>query len=98
VTPARRETRVRDGLCRAPEGHRTPGCIGVGAKYTALAEPRVTFKIGGPAGSMPAWTPVSAGTTNDSLRIRCESGLVGAGATVWCVARADECPDDEAAA
>ena len=70
----------------------------MGAKCTALAEPRVTFKIGGPAGSMPAWTPVSAGTTNDSLRIRCESGLVGAGATVWCVARADECPDDEPAA
>jgi hypothetical protein len=44
VTPARRETLIRDGLHGAPEGRRTPGCIGVDAKCTALAEPRVTFK------------------------------------------------------
>ncbi len=65
----------------APDGRRTPGCIGVDAKCTGLAEPRVTFRIGGPAGSMPAWTPVSLRTTDDSPLIRCESGSVGVGDT-----------------
>ncbi len=52
-----------------------------GASCTGLAEPRVTFKIGGSAGSKPAWTPVSLRTTDDSPLIRCESGSVGVAAT-----------------
>jgi hypothetical protein len=81
VTLARPETRLRDGFAQRARRAPHPGCIGVDAKCTGLAEPSVTFKIGGLAGSMPAWMPVSLRTTNDSPLIRCESGSVGVGAT-----------------
>lgn len=59
-----------------------PGCTGVDAKCTGLAGPRVTLTIGGPAGSMPAWTSPSLQTTDDSPRIRHESITGGACGTM----------------